>query len=363
MTTITPYTSRKIAILSFLSIIFVVFIHARTIDHIPREAGAIYDVNFLVQHFVAEGPGRVAVPFFFAFSAFLFFATLTPTVEGFKKKLGSRVKTLLGPYLLWNILGLLVLLLVQSLHGSVSINGEKLISNYTVIDFLGRLYPHPVQFQFWFLLDLFVYMLASPLLYVLIRYTGPLVPLAMGALYLSPVCLVPLYISDAALHPEGMFYFSLGAWAALHKFRVLRPRAAAVVTLTMIWLIVSAAMIAFLLYREDSYLYQMARRISVFLGVFCAWRVYDLAGSSWINHMLWKQLTPCTFFVYAFHEPMQTILRNELLSLTGSGPLMYTVSYAVCPAVTIALALALSAGLQRFMPAVFSALVGGRTGR
>ncbi|MDD5674831.1 MAG: acyltransferase family protein, partial [Chitinivibrionales bacterium] len=175
MTAISPYLSRKIAILSFVSIILVVFIHAKTVDFIAPTGSHFYAVNFLIQNFIIECIARIAVPLFFAFSGFLFFATLTPTPAGFKKKLSSRLRTLVVPYLLWNCMGLLLLLVLQSMHGNVSFSGEKLIRSYTIVDFLGRIYPHPVQFQFWFLLDLAVYFIASPLLYVLLKLTGPVV--------------------------------------------------------------------------------------------------------------------------------------------------------------------------------------------
>ncbi len=363
MTTISTYTSRKIAILSFLSIISVVFIHARTIDHLHRDGSAFYAGNFIIQNFVAEGLCRTAVPFFFTFSGFLFFASLAPTFSGFKAKFASRVRTLIVPYLLWNCLGLLILYIVQSLHGNATMAGEKLIRSYTVIDFLNRLYPHPVQYQFWFLLDLLVYVLASPLLYLLIRYTGLLVPLLFGALYFSPVYKFYLHISDASLHPEGMLFFSLGAWAAIKGFRIPKVGNGVVVFLALAWIAVNLGKVFLLLRIGETYPYNIFHRATVVFGVFIVWRMYDLVPASWIHTELWKKLLPCTFFVFAFHEPAQTILRNEILKIAGNRPGMYSVCYGVCPLVTIALAVYFAWGLQKLVPRFYSVLTGGRDRR
>ena len=360
MIKLSPYQSRKIAELSFLAFILVVFIDARTADIMVPKSGPVYSTNFIIQNFIGDGIARVAVPLFFAFSGFLFFASLTPTMRGFKKKLSSRVRTIVVPYLAWDGLGLLLLFIVQAFHGNSPLSGEKLIGHYSVIDFLSRLYPHPVQFQFWFLLDLAVYLVLSPLLYFLLKRAGAAVPIGLALLYFSTIYRIPLYISDAALHPEGMLFFSTGAWIAVRKVRLPALSVRALWALSLAWVGLCIGKTFFLLYNGETYGYNLLHRAALIMGVVCVWRLYDLLPEKLRSGKWWKRLLSCTFFIYAFHEPAQTIIRNEIVRAIGAGPAVYSLCFVVCPLLTIALAIALARFLQKYTPGVFSLLTGGR---
>jgi surface polysaccharide O-acyltransferase-like enzyme len=361
MVPISPRLSRKITLFSFVAIILVVFIHARTTDSMVPKTGTLYATSFVIQYFIGDGIARVSVPLFFAFSGFLFFASLSPAIGGFKRKLLSRVNTIAVPYLMWNGMGLLLLLCVQTLHGNAPLSGEKLIVSYTPVDFLSRLYPHPVQFQFWFLLDLAVYFLVSPLLYLLIKRLGVLVPLALAALYFSPVYRVPLHVSDAALHPEGMLFFSIGAWIAIRNIRL--PEIFSIgntVAVSAAWVGLCLGKTFFLLSYGETYQYNLIHRAAVIIGVVSVWRLYDLLPGTFIVSRLWDRLLPCTFFIYAFHEPAQTIIRNELLRIIGSENVTKSLCFGVCPLLTIGLAVCLAWFLQKNTPGFYSLITGGR---
>jgi surface polysaccharide O-acyltransferase-like enzyme len=363
MIPISPHLSRKITLFSFVSIVLVVFIHARTWGLMTPESGVFYYVNAYVQNFIGEGIARVAVPLFFAFSGFLFFATVEPTVASFRRKLAARAKSLAVPYLLWNGLGILLILVMQALHGNTPFNGEKLIRDYGLIDYLSRLYPHPVQFQFWFLLDLAVYFIFSPLLYMLIRKTGALVPLLFAVLYFSKICKVYLPICDAALHPEGMLFFALGAWLAIKRVKIPEMGKATTFTATAVWLVLCIVKAWLLVKIGETYPYNILHRITVIAGVWCVWRLYDFLPQRLIDAKTWTALASGTFFLYAFHEPMQTIIRNELLHRITNGPGILSLCYVLCPVVTIALSIMLTALLQRYARPFFGLLTGGRAAR
>jgi surface polysaccharide O-acyltransferase-like enzyme len=360
MTAISPYLSRKIAIMSFVSIVLVVLIHAKTDGSMNPNLGAFYYCNALVQNFIGEGIARTAVPLFFAFSGFLFFATLEPTVQAFRRKLAARAKSLVIPYLLWNALGILLLFLLEQAYGNTPFMGEKIIRNYTILDWLARLFLHPVQFQFWFLLDLAVYFLASPLLYILLKRGGALVPALLAVLYFSKCCKIPLYVSNASLHPEGMLFFALGAWRAVRG--AARPKfgKGSVAAASIVWLCLCAVKAWLLIKYGETYPYNLLHRVTVILGVGCVWLLYDLLPARATGARLWSALAASTFFLYAFHEPAQSIIRIELLKKVSQGPGMLALCYFICPVLTIALALALSALVRRHAPRAFALLTGGR---
>lgn len=57
---------------------------------------------------------HIAVPTFFLISGFLFFVNFQEwSWEGYKKKMSSRVKTLLIPYVFWNIVPFLLMVIAM----------------------------------------------------------------------------------------------------------------------------------------------------------------------------------------------------------------------------------------------------------
>lgn len=67
----TTFFSNKIKILSFLSIILVLYIHSGFHDYPHEIMGMIF--NHYLQNFISHTIGRCAVPLFFAISGYLFF--------------------------------------------------------------------------------------------------------------------------------------------------------------------------------------------------------------------------------------------------------------------------------------------------
>lgn len=79
----TPYLSQKIKILSFVSIILVLYIHSGFHDYPNEIQGMTF--NFKLQNFISEKIGRCAVPLFYAISGYLFFLNLNSKAILWKK--------------------------------------------------------------------------------------------------------------------------------------------------------------------------------------------------------------------------------------------------------------------------------------
>ena len=99
--------SATIDLLRFPLAIMVIFIHMNP------EVSNLFDADFslISGHGIYNVTGvllshvltHIAVPTFYLISGFLFFINFQKwSWEGYKKKLSSRIKTLLVPYLLWN---------------------------------------------------------------------------------------------------------------------------------------------------------------------------------------------------------------------------------------------------------------------
>ena len=92
----TQEVSRAISICRFPIILGPVLIHSHW-QHFSS-----------VTQFSCSKLGFITVPFFFLISGYLFFQHYENTLDSYKQKLKKRAKSLLVPYLLWNLIAFLI---------------------------------------------------------------------------------------------------------------------------------------------------------------------------------------------------------------------------------------------------------------
>ena len=170
----------------------------------------------------------IAVPLFFIISGYLFFRSFRSewSWRGYKEKLHRRIYTLLIPYLIWNFVGVFGRTQNEYRLGH-SLN--EYFSDYTLWGFLKHFWQsglyqkehlnvlnmtfvtdYPANVPLWFVRDLMVMVILTPLFYYLLKKIDCWLPLL----------LFPLYLLDIRLNVQGFstvafFYFSVGAWTSL----------------------------------------------------------------------------------------------------------------------------------------------------
>lgn len=167
---IDKFTSEKIKVMSFLSIILVLYIHSGFHDYPNEIAGMPF--NHVLQKSISGMLGRIAVPLFYMISGFLFFQNVE-SLNDVLKKMKKRVRTLVVPFFI------AALFMPAFLWGMSNIpfaaqffNGGGVdYSNMPIRTLLCSLFfmtadgDAPIAFHLWFLRDLIVIVAASPLLY------------------------------------------------------------------------------------------------------------------------------------------------------------------------------------------------------
>lgn len=176
---------------------------------IPDSGIPIYHTtSFFISRILAS----VAVPLFFFISGYLFFFRTTFSVDVYKKKLKSRIKTLLIPYLFWNFVVLVGHWIVTVLSPVQLTSGAyKQVSDYTVCDYLisfWNINGMPVNGALWFIRDLMVMLVFSPLVYWCLRYFRWYILLVLGCIWLVGGTLeIP--------RMDAVFFFFVGAWFSI----------------------------------------------------------------------------------------------------------------------------------------------------
>ena len=226
-------TSRTINWLRVALVILVLFVHVHP-DHNPYwltldnlSGQPLGWVIFSVIGTLINKFAFIAVPLFFAISGYLFFQKLDSwSWSVWEQKIRSRVRTLLIPFLIFNVICAASLLCISLKSG----DGWTLAGAYEGrAPFVGWLWNgvsycqgwknwlgmdmqlyYPLDVPLWFVRDLMVMFVLSPAIYWLISKGGAVYLGLVGIAYcLGVLCCAPGFSTNA------LFFFSLGAFAAI----------------------------------------------------------------------------------------------------------------------------------------------------
>lgn len=153
---------------------------------------------------------KVAMPVFFIMSGYLFFANVDVwNFKVYKTKIWRRIKTLLIPYLIWNLL-----MAIKLKTFSWSMFWAYWEPAGVQIDWFGQeqLMTAPANMPLWFLRDLMTVSLLTPIIYLLIRKLGYWLIGLLTILYLSGV-----YSFIPGLSAYAVYFFMFGAFLSIRK--------------------------------------------------------------------------------------------------------------------------------------------------
>lgn len=304
---------------------------------------------------------NIAVPLFFFVSGFLFFKEGEFSLNLFKGKIKKRITTLLIPYMIWNIIMCLFYLVVQYLTPSMISGRNKLIMDYNVCDYVMMFWSMsfinesgldgPIDGPLWFMRDLMVMMIISPVLFYLIKKIRILLPLFFLSLYIFG-----LGLGLSGFSPVALGFYTMGAFFAIFKFDFsLFPKSSKEFLLLLYFTLLVAVVIMNDYGIEISWL----KNSLVVIGVFAS-----IGWTAWLSENKGVKISPfltsSTFFVYASHcVIIQFFIR--LASRMGIQHDMYfCLMYFVCPLLTLIVILFIYKCFLKFLPSVAKVISGGR---
>lgn len=133
--------SETISYLRFPLIVLVVMIHSKFDGVVVNGVGLMHDGGFpcysTISTLVSNIIASIAVPLFYFISGFLFFfKTAFFSFDVYCSKIKKRAKTILIPYLCWNLFVILLLLAAESVFPGLLSGKNKLVVDYTFTDWL-----------------------------------------------------------------------------------------------------------------------------------------------------------------------------------------------------------------------------------
>jgi len=352
-------SSLRLKLLRFPPIIGVLYIHAygMTINYAGGTLGNA-DINGLtefIRTLISQGLARTAVPLFFLMSGYLFFANFQWSQQTYGKKILTRFRTLLVPYLFWNFLVLGILALGQAIPISrpyftgASTPIADYIGWYDYLNALLGLKGYPIAYHFWFIRDLLLLVLLAPVIAIILRY-APL-PFFIGVFFCW-VWGVPVFLPAAM----SVFFFAAGAFCGIkgkNLFALDTYGTAALIAYVPIVLVDALWYTAWF----NVYLHRTGLLVGVVAALYSTRLIarHELL-SNWI-----VALGGTSFFVYAAHEPLLGLVRiftYKYIPLDGAYTML--VLYLTLPVLIIIVLVWCHRMLTLLCPRALSLVTGGR---
>ena len=256
-----------------------------------------YEVLKLV---VSETLVKVAMPTFFVMSGYLYFVNVTEwNAKTYWSKLRRRVKTLLVPYIIWNI--------------AMAIKLQT---------FSLSIFVEPANMPLWFLRDLMIVSLLTPIIYIGVRKLG----YWLFAILL-PIYLTGLYAVQPALNPYAVCFITLGAFLSIRKMNLIETCMKYETPGYILTILLGIGMI--LTFRTPIYLLLMlCFRIAGVVAIFCI--AHRILATT--NKRIPQIACDASYFIYLAHYVFFfAFLDAWFFSLFGTSTASLCIHYLTLP--------------------------------
>ena len=312
----------------------------------------------------------VCVPIFYWISGLLFFHNMEFSWKGYWEKLRRRGRTLLIPYILWNIIAILwtakiFLPFLSSFFtnaGHIELNLTWQGFLYTFLDNSKGLFltPEtippkfmlPIDGPLWYIRVLMQLVILSPVIYWLVKKLKIWLVLALGVttLFFCP--------PDFGGMPFWtIFYFCWGAYYSIHKRDVIA-------IMRKYWFM---PLVYFVVTIIDLTTYGLpinyyTGNLVVVVGIPAL-----IVGTSYLLEKGYVKvnttLANSSFFVFALHTMIMYDMAKILVLAfhIPNNPYVLLVFYFAMPLITAFVCVAIYLALRRWMPSFCGLLTGGRT--
>ena len=340
------YYSKKIIWIQFICSILIVILHSNNINgyNLVKDGSLAGAIVLGIEEFISI-LGHCAVPTFFTISAFLFFRQFNMSI--YKLKLLKRIKTLLVPYLIWNVIGVLFFAVLTNLsfiakymnQSAVELNPfdlvfDVILSSYTPL---------------WYVRNLMIYFLVAPVVYILIKRK------IMGVMTIVVCVLFNLITCSSyySLH-NWLPMFMFGGWVALHHEDLIISSTPNTFKSWRRYVIILYGILYLITFVSGNsnriiYLYRCLSPVAVWLG-------FDYL--KFPSEIKWWQ--KISFFIYCSHFFIVSIFQKLTLLLFGKAWGSAFIVYFITPPIVLSIVFIVSLVMKKKFPKLWGILNGGR---
>jgi len=360
----------RITLLRFPLMMLVVWIHAWSLSY--EVTSSKYLLSFdssvgesILTRLFSNTLARAAVPMFFIISGFLFFLSNEPFNRPlYLRKCNNRIYTLLFPYLIWNTLFIVLIIIIKMIPmfhflfdgGQYTINDIDPLSLFSLYTGFHRDMGQPIMYQFWFIRELIIVTILSPVIFVLISKLSYMVPLLIGFIWLSGIEFYQL------LKVQSILFYSIGALIALKRIDLMiidkYKRA-----IKYLWILFIISDLIFSIKLEYHIVSQIVHKLQILISLLFLWSISHYFLIPKIREILLK-LSIYSFFLFAFHEPLLSLLTKVLYKThLPDNNTIVLIYYIFTPLMTIAISLIVAFIIRSITPHFYELISGKKLKR
>ena len=349
-------TSSRINLMRILLIAGIVFVHVPYDQQTSPFNGAngLFD---WMRVFLGDSFFRIGVPCLSAISGYLLFQRGWTGFD-YRKVVSSKIRTVLAPFLLWNLGLFALVLLVQG--GGIGIGYFPNLWQASAREILSHgfaLEGFPLNLPLYFLRDLLVCILLSPILALLVQRSPKL---TCGLLF--AIAIIPDVTIGIVLKKSILFSFTFGIYLALHRIdtKALDRHAAAGIGLTL----AAAAVLSIGLYRygpDFPFWLDLARNVLSIAGALGFWLLSALLIRVRAGQRL-AATGSLSFWIFCGHYPLLVVLWM-IWNRTGGDPAIYSYFYIGAVLATFTILAVSNRFVSNRAPALYRILTGSRGAR
>ena len=310
--------SQKFRFFTFICIALLAYVHGYNLNNTYLAPYSTVEepltVTSFFEYFIANGLLRFRIPMLFIISGYLY---ATYDHRPYLQQIQKRFKTLIIPFFLWSAAGLVFTFLLQQFTYTSDVvytaGIDQLGDNrpYTEIGWDGMLRRwllHPVSYQLWFIVSLFIY----NLIYPVIRWLVVKIPFIWLPLTF------PLFFS--------LFQF---IYVDGNQFSTI-------LTLVIFY------------------------QLSVITGIVAMWFGLDKVVRWALRKKWFYKASGFSFFLYGAHVPLLPYAMTMALMELSFLPYYRLFCYIVIPGLIVVLCIWIGRFIRKFLPGVYSTLTGSR---
>lgn len=357
------WVSKTFASMRIPLAVFIVFLHAHfhemTFDGKMMASWEHFPIYATTSFFFSQIICRLSVPLFFLISGYYFFHQ----VERFSfalygEKLRKRAKTLFVPYVCWNVIYIGLFFLAETFIPNMRSTATKFVTDYSIEEWLRTFWDlkngYPINGAMWFIRDLMIIMLASPVIYYAVKYLK-IIPLVVLAYCWSS----GLWGNSIIPRGSAVLFFTLGAYLSVNEIGFIQLVHSIRYYLLAIFVAVSIVMIVMEAQGHFVYSYRFGL-FNILIGAFLTIGLFA--------HYVKKHevsLSSCSagksFFIYAYHSlPLALCLNIAFKFLLPHTEAELLLIYLLTPSFIAFLGIVFYQAISKYIPRSLSLLTGGR---
>lgn len=306
----------KIKVISFLCTVMVLFRHSRNLvafwgtENVANYTAYMENAMSVIT--------EVAVPSFFIISGYFFFKYDYYENNNYMRMIKKKLKSLVIPFIIWNIIGAIILSLYDPAKIGNSI--QACVSNLLLSHWNGPL---------WYVRDLILIMIIAPVYAWIFKIDNKF-------LYLI-IFLILFFrwwpVDTAVLSTEGQFFFFIGGLIRNNKVILdCKLPIPFFIILLILWFVFCFNI--FPLYEINLH------RLNTIVGIIILWRVVDFCRDKVYNFLY--VFSSYSFFIYVMHIYMVKFIKRTISYLYYENDQIALLAYVLVPLLTIVITIGIA---------------------